>query len=520
MAQDVRSKVILGIDVNEFRRGISQVDASIKRISGQFQNLGGLIGASFAVSKLQEFGTEALRLGSKLEKASAGFARFGTEADLNKLRQQTRGLVSDLELMQQTVKGANLGIPFKDMGVLLEFAKRRADETGESLENLIGSIIEGIGRKSTRRLDNLGISADRLKEKVGGISLEMANVADVSRAMVDIANEELAKMGPAAETATDSVDRLSVSWANLKAEIGKDIAPAVTTAVSGLEEFWRATVALYQGRYFKDVIRPILEGNVMPTMPGVPNATVPTDPNAPKGPVKQAAPFGVYAPAPETIASLRENAKALRDQYEAVKINSPEFFRLRKEADALDERIKTLTGNVKEAKTAFIDVVGEMQRMYQLEKQFLLQDWVPFDTTELKAATDEANDELVPLLDEVAQKFDNIALVAQQFGNMLTASFQAALVSGEDFFETLGKALKAYLQQLIATVAATAALAVVSSAFGGGTFLTAFAKVGQGTGLAGFFGGNEEFVGRVKGFELLLQQNRTNRNSSLLTGGN
>jgi hypothetical protein len=152
----------------------------------------------------------------------------------------------------------------------------------------------------------------------------------------------------------------------------------------------------------------------------------------------------------------------------------------------------------------------------QIFKQELLEGWTPLFLENI----DMLEGEYIPLLDEVAQKFDNIALVAQQFGNMLTASFQAALVSGEDFFETLGKALKAYLQQLIATVAATAALAVVSSAFGGGSFLTAFAKVGQGTGLAGFFGGSEEFVGRVKGFELLLQQNRTNRNSSLLTGGN
>ena len=96
-----------------------------------------------------------------------------------------------MELMQQSVKGANLGIPIRDMGILLEFAKRRADETGESMDHLVNSIVEGIGRKSTRRLDNLGISAQRLKEAVGGVSLEMADVADVSKAMVGIAEEEL-----------------------------------------------------------------------------------------------------------------------------------------------------------------------------------------------------------------------------------------------------------------------------------------------------------------------------------------
>jgi len=264
------SKLLLGLDTKAFRSGIANADRSLKKFSGQLKNLGGLIGATFLGSQIASFTKESLELGSSLQKAAAGFARFGSEADLEKLRNQTRGLVSDVEIMQQTVKGANLGIPFKDMGVLLEFAKRRADETGESLDNLINSIIEGVGRKSTRRLDNLGISADRLKGKIGGVSLEMASVADVSRAMTDIAKEELDKMGTPADNATDAVQRLYVAWDNLKASIGEDISPAVTTGVSGLEEFWRATVALWQGRYFKDIIRPMIDTPSAPTMPGVP----------------------------------------------------------------------------------------------------------------------------------------------------------------------------------------------------------------------------------------------------------
>ena len=124
---DATSKVILGMDVREFRKGIAQVDNSIKSISRKFNNLGGIIGATFVVSGLQRFSAEAIELNSQLTKASAGFKRFGDEADLEEMRQSTRGLVTDLELMQQSVKGANLGIPLRDMGTLLEFAKRRAD---------------------------------------------------------------------------------------------------------------------------------------------------------------------------------------------------------------------------------------------------------------------------------------------------------------------------------------------------------------------------------------------------------
>jgi hypothetical protein len=45
---DVTSKVLLGLDAAEFRRGIQQVDAQLKQTSKSFANLGAMIGASFA----------------------------------------------------------------------------------------------------------------------------------------------------------------------------------------------------------------------------------------------------------------------------------------------------------------------------------------------------------------------------------------------------------------------------------------------------------------------------------------
>ena len=485
MANDVSSKVIFGIDVNEFRRGIAKVDNSIKGISRQFQNLGGLIGASFAVGQIQQFGKEAIQLSGQLEKAAAGFARFGEEADLQMMRKQTRGLVTDIQLMQQTVKGANLGIPFRDMGVLLEFAKRRADETGESIENLIGSIIEGVGRKSTRRLDNLGISADRLKEKVGGISLEMANVADVSRAMVEIANEELGKMGDPVDTATDKIQRMYVAWENFKASIGGPISGEVANFLEKLS----LTFAPGQGggglsQAIRGVGKMIGTGGQFPSF-------------ADQRAVGSQGIFGAFpvegTPA-KTEKQLKKEAEERKKAEEAVRLEYEKQWEIMQNQLSLYEQMKV------QVEETFKKELLEGFTALQLEEVDLLEG------------------EMVPILQQVREKFDNVNLVAQQFGSILTSSFGAALQSGESFFEVVGKALKAYVQQLIAATAATVALAAISSAFGGGSFLSAFAKVGQGTGLAGFLGGDQEFTGRVKGFELLLQQNRTNRNVGLING--
>jgi hypothetical protein len=228
MANDVTSKVILGLDPSEFRRGIQQVDSKLKETSKMFGNLGQAIGAAFAVSQIQAFASEAIKMGSQLETVRKGFERFGDISTLGELRKATRGLVTDLDLMKVAVQAGNFGIPIQQMGQLLEFAARRAAETGQSVDYLVESIVKGIGRKSPLILDNLGISAVALKEKFGGAAIEAQSIADVAKAVGEIASAELGKMGEATDTAADKMLRLATSWDNFKARFGEAVAPAVT----------------------------------------------------------------------------------------------------------------------------------------------------------------------------------------------------------------------------------------------------------------------------------------------------
>ena len=513
------SKLLLGLDTKAFRSGIANADRSLKKFSGQLKNIGGLIGATFAGSQIISFTRNAVELGSQLEKASAGFARFGTEADLEKLRNQTRGLVSDVQLMQKTVMGANLGIPFKDMGILLEFAKRRADETGESLDNLISSIVEGVGRKSTRRLDNLGISADRLKEKVGGVSLEMASVADVSRAMVDIANEELAKMGPALNTATDEVEKLRVEWENMTASFGVTIAPTVTAALKAITRGAQAAFAMPSNSWL-NIVMGLATGNFnperQPTMPGAPNATAPRDPNAPLdyAPTAMASPFGVYAPSPDTLNSMQEALKALKDQYQAVDINSAAFSQLRSEIEKLEQQIKDVTDGVVPQTEAINLQAKATNDVYQAqERSLMIMRQIPAAGN---AYTEWVKD-ITASYEKWNQEIMTMNYIGQEFGNILTASFQAALTNGESFFDTIKKGFRNYITQIAAMTAATTALALaVAFVTGGANFKAAFNNIGGGMGLPFGFDDTGELKFRIAGFGMEASNNRNQRGLNIL----
>lgn len=140
---------------------------------------------------------------------------------LNRLRESTKGAVTDFELMQRTLQATNLGVAVEQLPVLFEFAAARAQQTGESVDYLVDSIVRGIGRKSLLVLDNLGLSATRLKEQFNGASLASQSVADVTKGVAEIARQELEKMGGFIDTDKNKVDQLKVSFEQLRITLAK-----------------------------------------------------------------------------------------------------------------------------------------------------------------------------------------------------------------------------------------------------------------------------------------------------------
>jgi hypothetical protein len=185
---------------------------------------------------------EMARLAGNVEGVTRAFYRaFPNGAVLlNDLQRATHGAVSEFELMQRTLQATNLGVAVESLPVLFEFAATRAQQTGESVDYLVDSIVRGIGRKSILVLDNLGLSATRLREQFNGASLASQSVADVTRGVAEIAKVELEKMGGYAETSATKVDQLTVSWTRLKEELAKTI-----TQEGGTVDFLKSYVDTY-----------------------------------------------------------------------------------------------------------------------------------------------------------------------------------------------------------------------------------------------------------------------------------
>jgi hypothetical protein len=213
----------IGADLKDFRSSLRNIDRGISDLSQGFGMVGKAIGAAFITDQIVQFGTEASEMAGRMEGVENAFNRFADPSLLDGLRKATRGTTNDLELMTAAVKAQNFGIPMKEMSTLLEFASRRAQETGESVDFLVQSIVTGIGRKSPMILDNLGISTTRLKDEFNGAAVEAQSIGDVTAAVARIAKEEMGSAGAAFTSTADRAAAFKASLDNVKMAIGEGI---------------------------------------------------------------------------------------------------------------------------------------------------------------------------------------------------------------------------------------------------------------------------------------------------------
>lgn len=227
-------------------KALSETKAATQSAAQQFGQLYTAAKLFLTAGVAKEALTIALSLAElkgNVEGVERAFARaFPNEISvLNRLRAATQGTITDFELMQRTLQATNLGVAIEPLPKLFEFAAARAQQTGESVDYLVDSIVRGIGRKSALILDNLGISALRLKEELGGVSLQAASVGQVTEAVGRIADAELTKMGGLAVTSATGVKQLNVAWEQLRITLAKSIDSSslvgfLTNSVKGLDD--------------------------------------------------------------------------------------------------------------------------------------------------------------------------------------------------------------------------------------------------------------------------------------------
>lgn len=230
--------VKLVLNNSSFNSGLKDSQKKASNFGNGIKNIGGLLAGAFAVGKIISFGKELIQLGGVAEGVRSAFNRIADDKVLKGLKDATKGTVSELELMKRAVMASNFNIPVKQLASLFRFATKRAQETGESVDYLVNSIVLGIGRKSPLILDNLGISAVDLRQKLEGVGHAGATVGDVARAVGEIAEDAMAKSGDIIDTNAIKVENLGAQWENVKLKIAesKTVLDFFTSGIDTLDK--------------------------------------------------------------------------------------------------------------------------------------------------------------------------------------------------------------------------------------------------------------------------------------------
>ena len=194
------------------------------KLGGMLQVFGGNLmtkaadaAMSFAAG-IAECAKQGIELAKQGEGVYLAFQRLNQPGLLDNLRQATHGTVTNLELMKAAVKFNDFKLPLDELGTMLAFAQQKAKDTGQSVDYMVDSIVTGLGRKSLMILDNLGLSAAEIKER-------MAETGDMTKAVGEIIRDQMQNAGDYVETAADRATSANVKLTNAMTELGNTLLP-------------------------------------------------------------------------------------------------------------------------------------------------------------------------------------------------------------------------------------------------------------------------------------------------------
>ena len=177
------------------------------------------------VNTLKEAAAQGIEMARSGEGVRNAFERLNQPGLLDNLREATHGTVTNLELMKAAVKFNDFNLPLKELGTMLAFAQQKAKDTGQSVDYMVDSIVTGLGRKSLMILDNLGLSAATIKER-------MAETGDMTTAVGAIIREQMSSAGDYVETAADRATAAQVELNNALEDLGRTLLPLEEQGVS------------------------------------------------------------------------------------------------------------------------------------------------------------------------------------------------------------------------------------------------------------------------------------------------
>ena len=191
---------------------LNQSTKSIVAAAAQYASFAAVLGT--VAHGFSEAASKGMAMAREAEGVKMAFDRLNKPGLLENLREATHNTVNDLELMKQAAKFDNFNLSLEQMGTFLAFAQQQAKDTGQDVNYLVDSIVTGLGRKSLPILDNLGLSAQDIKER-------MKDTGDMTQAVAQIIEERMKDAGDYVETAADRAAQAQARLDNAMKELGE-----------------------------------------------------------------------------------------------------------------------------------------------------------------------------------------------------------------------------------------------------------------------------------------------------------
>jgi len=182
---------------------------------------------------------EVFELGAEVQNLRNSFERLTVEAGdtnltLESLREATRGMVSDVDLLQSANQAMLLGLPTEGLEDMMFAAIKLGSAMGIDAKMAVDSLTTGIGRQSKLMLDNLGILIDTnmaYEEYAISVNKSVAELDESERklafqeAAFAAVSEKAASLGDNISDATVQQSQFAAGIENLKTRIGELLEP-------------------------------------------------------------------------------------------------------------------------------------------------------------------------------------------------------------------------------------------------------------------------------------------------------
>jgi hypothetical protein len=239
----------LNADVAELKKDLAKAKGEMSNFQGGLKDIGAAIKNVFTVGAIVEVGKavfnagkELVSLGGQVAATKNEFAKLNQPGLLDYLKKETAGTISDMKLMQMSLNADDMGVGFEQLGTIMNYARNEVRQTGGDVQELVDKMVNGIGKDSTKAINELGISNKDFQS-------EFAKTGDKVTAITNIMQKRLKESGGVIETASDITARWGAKWENIKGAIGMmlnqalvKIAPVLDKIGTAILEAWNTAV--------------------------------------------------------------------------------------------------------------------------------------------------------------------------------------------------------------------------------------------------------------------------------------